>query len=120
MDYALQQIGILMVGVSDMARSLEFYRDTLGLKVKMESPEFVFLDGGAVTLALSAGLWKATGATTGSTEIVFSVASVRAAHESLQAKGLTFTQEPRVVTGPMWAANFRDPDGHLFSVFGPE
>ena len=23
-------------------------------------------------------------------------------------------------TGDQWAANFRDPDGHLLSVFGPE
>ena len=120
MDYALQQIGILMVGVSDMSRSLSFYRDALGLKVNMDSPEFVFLSGGGVTLALSVPLWKATGAKTGSTEIVFSVPSLRTAHEGLQSKGVACTQEPRPVTGPMWAANFRDPDGHLFSVFGPE
>jgi hypothetical protein len=24
------------------------------------------------------------------------------------------------VSGPMWAANFRDPDGHGLSIFGPE
>ena len=27
---------------------------------------------------------------------------------------------PRNVTGDQWAAKFRDPDGHLLSVYGPE
>jgi len=25
-----------------------------------------------------------------------------------------------VVTGTTWAANFRDPDGHVLSISGPE
>jgi len=33
---------------------------------------------------------------------------------------VTFMNEPRPVTGDRWAANFRDPDGHLLSIFGPE
>jgi predicted enzyme related to lactoylglutathione lyase len=56
----------------------------------------------------------------GATEIVFAVDSVRGAYAALQKKGVTFTQEPRNVTGSQWAANFNDPDGHKLSVFGPE
>ena len=40
--------------------------------------------------------------------------------EALAARGVEFTHEPRNVTGPLWAANFNDPDGHKLSVFGPE
>ena len=43
-----------------------------------------------------------------------------AAHEPLRARGVEFLNAPRNVTGDQWAANFRDPDGHLLSVFGPE
>jgi predicted enzyme related to lactoylglutathione lyase len=52
--------------------------------------------------------------------IVFSVDDVRAAHEELAARKVYFTQEPRNVTGNLWAANFDDPDGHHLSIFGPE
>jgi len=53
-------------------------------------------------------------------EIVFSVEHVRAAYDALRAQGVEFTGEPRPITGPMWGANFRDPDGHILSIFGPE
>jgi catechol 2,3-dioxygenase-like lactoylglutathione lyase family enzyme len=120
MDFKLAKIGVVMLGVADVARSVAFYRDKLGLSVKQEIPGFAFLDGGGVMLALSQPLARATGQGPGSTEIVFSVEDVRAAHAALLAKGVAFTQEPRVVSGPMWAANFNDPDGHRLSVFGPE
>jgi len=120
-DFKLTQIGVIMVGVKETARSAAFYRDQLGLAVKMAFEGFTFLDAGAVTLVLSEALAQATsGAIAGATEVVFSVPDVRAAHAALRAKGVEFTHEPRQVSGPMWAANFRDPDGHGLSVFGPE
>ena len=48
------------------------------------------------------------------------MADVTAAHAALRARGVEFLNAPRHVTGDQWAANFRDPDGHLLSVFGPE
>jgi glutathione S-transferase fosA5 len=120
-EFKLSQIGIIMLGVKDTARSVAFYRDQLGLTVKMAFEGFIFLDAGAVTLVLSEALAKATdGPSAGATEVVFSVPDVRAAHGALRSKGVEFTHEPRQVSGPMWAANFRDPDGHGLSVFGPE
>ncbi|MDA1235278.1 MAG: hypothetical protein O3A53_10795 [Acidobacteria bacterium] len=51
---------------------------------------------------------------------MFSVEHVREAHEGLKAKGVEFRIAARVVAGPMWATDFRDPDGHVLSIFGPE
>jgi catechol 2,3-dioxygenase-like lactoylglutathione lyase family enzyme len=119
-EFKLSQIGVVMLGVADVVRSVAFYRDKLGLSVKQEIPGFAFLDGVVVVLALSQPLARATGQGPGSTEIVFSVEDVRAAHAALQAKGVAITQQPRIVSGPMWAANFNDPDGHRLSIFGPE
>jgi catechol 2,3-dioxygenase-like lactoylglutathione lyase family enzyme len=116
----LSQISTVMLGVTDIARGVAFYRDTLGLSVRQEIPGFAFFEGGGVTLCLSEPLAKATGAGAGATEIVFSVEDVRDAYEALRAKGVRFTNEPRNVTGTQWAANFQDPDGHRLSVFGPE
>jgi catechol 2,3-dioxygenase-like lactoylglutathione lyase family enzyme len=119
-DMKLTQIGFVMLGVSDLNRSVAFYRDKLGLSVKQEIPGFAFLDGGGVTLCLSQPLARTTGPAGGASEIVFSVDDVRAAYQALRGRGVQFMQEPRAVSGPMWAANFEDPDGHRLSVFGPE
>lgn len=119
-DTKLTQIGVVMLGVADLGRSVAFYRDKLGLTVKQEIPGFAFLDGGSVTLCLSQPLARATGRGAGATEIVFSVDDLRAAFEALRSRGVQFTHEPRNVSGPMWAANFEDPDNHKLSIFGPE
>ena len=120
LNFKLTQIGIVMLGATNTARSIAFYRDKLGLALKGQNEGFAFLDGGGVTLCLSESLAHASHPIAGATEVVFSVEDVRAAHEALAARGVEFTHEPRNVTGPLWAANFNDPDGHKLSVFGPE
>lgn len=120
-EFKLSQIGVIMLGVKDGGRAVEFYRDKLGLTVTMAFEGFTFLGTGGATLVLSEALARAaSGSIVGATEVVFSVDDVRAAYEALRAKDVEFTIEPRAVSGPMWAANFRDPDGHGLSVFGPE
>jgi catechol 2,3-dioxygenase-like lactoylglutathione lyase family enzyme len=114
------RIGIVMLGVQDMAASVAFYRDRLGLAVKGQMESFAFLDAGPLTLCLSGALAKASSQIVGATEVVFSVESVRSAYKALKDKGVTFVNEPRAVAGPNWAANFTDPDGHKLSIFGPE
>ena len=120
LNFKLKQIGVLMLGVEQLARAVEFYRDKLGLMPKGQNEGFAFFDGGGVTLCLSEALGRVNRGNPGAVEVVFSVDSVRAAHKALAERGIQFTHQPRVVTGPMWAANFNDPDGHQLSVFGPE
>ena len=116
----LNQISIVMLGVANVERSLTFYRDLLGLPVKSQMPGFAFLDAGTITLALSEPLAKAVPTGAGATEIVFPVTHVKEAVAALAALGVVFSTEPRNVTGPFWAANFTDPDGHHLSLFGNE
>jgi catechol 2,3-dioxygenase-like lactoylglutathione lyase family enzyme len=118
-DYKLTKIGFVMLGIHDVARSLAFYRDKLGLKVQQEIPGFAFLDAGAVTLCLSEPAAKARGQLAGAGEVVFSVDDVSAAYQALRAKEVQFTHEPRNVTPTTKAANFDDPDGNHLSIFGP-
>ena len=119
-EFKLGQIGVIMLGVQDVKRALEFYGDKLGLSVTSAFEGFAFLGTTGATLVLSEPLARANSTTVGATEVVFSVPDVRAAYEALRAKGVEFTHEPRQVSGATWAANFRDPDGHALSVFGPE
>ena len=119
-SFKLSQISFVMLGVHDLPRAVAFYRNKLGLSVKSEIPGFAFLDGGNVTLCLSQPLARSVTPTAGATEVVFAVEDVTAAYEALRARGVTFANEPRNVTGSFWAANFEDPDGHKLSIFGPQ
>ena len=114
----VSRIGVIMLGVTDLERSIEFYQDRVGLTMTGKHEGFAFFDGGEISLALSESLAKTLDGPPGPVEVVFSVEHVRDAHAALVARGVEFDIEPRSVTGPMWAANFRDPDGHQLSVFG--
>ena len=46
------KVDYVMVNVSDMSRSVAFYRDILGLPLKFQSPEWSEFQTGATTLAL--------------------------------------------------------------------
>jgi len=118
-DCKLTQISVVMLGVHVVARSLEFYRDQLGLKVQNEIPGFAFLNAGAVTLCLSEPAAKVRGQIAGAGETVFSVEDIAAAYQALLGRGVQFTHEPRSITPTTKAANFDDPDGNHLSIVGP-
>jgi catechol 2,3-dioxygenase-like lactoylglutathione lyase family enzyme len=119
-DFRMPPLSMVMLGVCDMERSVSFYRDKLGIQIRQQFPGFAFLDTGSVSVILSEGLAKNSANVAGATEVIFAVEDVRAAAESLEQKGIEFVQGPHHVNGPMWAANFHDPDGHLLTLFGPE
>ena len=116
---SLSRIGVLILGVRDMQKSLAFYRDTLGLPLRGAGGEFAFLDAGSITLALREARDLAPAQGDWPVEVVFSVDDIEAAYASLRSRGVTFRVEPRIVTGDQLAADFRDPDGHILSIFGP-
>ncbi len=118
--FNLPPVSMIMLGVRDLEKSVSFYRDRLGIDIRQRIPGFAFLDSGALTIVLSEPLAKNVSPLAGATEVIFSVNDVRASYEALKDQGVEFSQEPRNVSGPMWAANFRDPDGHLLTLFGPE
>ena len=118
--FRLTKIAVIMLGVTDLEKSILFYRDRLGLKLTMQFEGFAFFDAGGLALALTLGLPKATGRGPGATEVVFGVEHVRAAYDALRTQGVDFFQDPRQISGPNWGANFYDPAGHILSIFGPE
>ena len=50
-----KQLDYTMVVVSDMQRSVEFYRDMLGIPLKFQSPDWTEFLTGTTTLALHGG-----------------------------------------------------------------
>jgi catechol 2,3-dioxygenase-like lactoylglutathione lyase family enzyme len=116
----LSRITAVMLGVRDLPQALEFYKNKLGLRVIMQEPALALLHCGTVMLGLSRGHVNLAAHVAGATEVVFAVDNVRAAHKALSAQGITFISEPRQATPTDWVAHFKDIDGHILSVFGPE
>jgi catechol 2,3-dioxygenase-like lactoylglutathione lyase family enzyme len=118
--FRLSKASIVILGVTDLKRAVEFYRDQLGLKLTSTNEDFAFFDAGGFTLALRGGLPKLDKTDLAASEIAFAVEHVKPAHQALKALGVEFKREPRIVTGTTWATDFRDPDGHVLSIVGPE
>jgi catechol 2,3-dioxygenase-like lactoylglutathione lyase family enzyme len=115
----LSRIAAIMLGVRDLPASIEFYGDKLGLKVIMRESQLALVQCGSVILGLS--LLHANAAPLAeAVEVSFGVDNLRATHTALGEKGVVFLSEPRAVTPTDWAVHFKDVDGHLLSLFGPE
>jgi len=114
-----KQIDYTMIIVSDMKRSVVFYRDTLGIPLKFESPEWTEFATGATTLALHGGgiarEYQDTGdqsKTAGACSIGFNVDDVDRTYEEMKAKGMTFVMPPTQREGEgIKLAVGLDPDG---------
>lgn len=110
----------IMLGVQDLDRSVTFYTDNVGMNLRGRSLSLAFLNTGDVTITLNTQLSRARQtAAPFPIEIVLSVDSVRDAYERLRSRSVPFLNEPHTVDGTNDVANFEDPDGHVFSLFGP-
>ena len=109
---------------SDLERSINFYRDVLGLPLiaNFDPPGLAFFDTGDVRLSVQ----KVDKVEATSSVLYFRVPDVDAAAESLQNHSIELEQAPEVVfrddEGQFgeageeeWMAFFRDPDGHLLA-----
>ncbi|HEV7397940.1 MAG TPA: VOC family protein [Pyrinomonadaceae bacterium] len=113
------QIDYTMIIVSDMDRSVEFYRDKLGIPLKFQSPEWTEFQTGATTLALhGGGVSQPQGANgdpskqAGTCSIGFNVPDVDQTFEELKAKGVFFVMPPTQREGEgIRLAVAIDPDG---------
>jgi catechol 2,3-dioxygenase-like lactoylglutathione lyase family enzyme len=109
----LGPIGQIHVSVTDVDRSVEFYRDTLGIAFLFRVPgqPMAFFDCGGVRLYL--GVPESEDFHSRAT-LYFRVPDVEEAHEALLGRGVTFLDAPHVVARfddtELVMAFFRDPD----------
>ena len=114
-----KQLDYAMVVVSDMDRSVAFYRDQLGIPLKFQSPDWTEFQTGATTLALHGGGVAPTSPPTGdptkqagSCSIGFNVEDVDKTYEEMKAKGIRFVMPPTQREGEgIKLAVCIDPDG---------
>ncbi len=120
----LSTLGYVIVYVKDAQASIPFYRDTLGMTLKLDDGGWVEFETGATTYCLHNGSEPIT-ATHGYGQPlpVFSVEDFHGTVDALKAAGVKLIKGPVQVceAGPDkigMSVEFADPDGNLLSVFG--
>ena len=116
----------IILRVADLKTSVAFYRDRVGLRLQSTFDEFAVFEGGAgVTLALQEITRKSTAPNSGLsafTEVVLESPDVMASYTEMKERGVQFIREPFAATTEgsrvLYAANFKDPDGHVLSITG--
>jgi methylmalonyl-CoA/ethylmalonyl-CoA epimerase len=116
--FGLTTIGQIAVPVSDINRSVAFYRDVLGMRFLFQAPpDLAFFDCGGIRLMLD-GPAKALAGT--SSVIYYKVDDLQSAFETLAARGATFERAPHLIARmpdhELWMAFLRDPDRNLLAL----
>jgi len=118
----LSTLGYVILYVPNTDTALKFYRDTLGISVRMSEEGWTELETGTTTLALHAEKEGKTEKITGNLPvIVFNVEDINDAYDQLKSKGVKFEKEPQIVcemddhVGK--SADFQDPFGNRLSIF---
>lgn len=115
----IKKLNYSIVFVSEMKRSIGFYRDILGLGVKFESPHWTEMATEGATVALhhttDQGPAPIPGSP-GSCQLGFEVPDVKAFHEKVLAKGAKCLRPPKQEDFGILAL-YADPDGLAISIF---
>lgn len=119
----MTKLSYALVFVSDMERSVAFYRDVLGWPLKCQSPERTELATEGTTLVLRCasrpnGAAAVQGEIAGRCQLGFWVEDVEAFHHDMVARGTLCIQPPTEDASGVKLAVYADPDGLPFSVAG--
>ncbi|MFQ5637869.1 MAG: VOC family protein [bacterium] len=115
------RVNYVIVFVSDMARSVSFYRDVLGLPLKFESPGWTEFATEGATWALHKS--DAPNPDVDNTQLEpagrcrpgFQVPNLAEFHKRMVEKNVPCTQQPTEIFGAK-VAQYLDPDGLVFGV----
>ncbi|MBA2395918.1 MAG: VOC family protein [Ktedonobacteraceae bacterium] len=116
MSIQFQKPDYFIVYVSDMDRSLAFYRDILGLPLKFTSPGWTEFSTGTTTIALHTTPASKPADQPGRTpagvaQLGFMVDDLQSAYETLKAQDIAFVLPPQKQSSGVILAVLRDPDG---------
>lgn len=117
-DFGLGQIGQIAVPVTDIERSIRFYRDTLGMRFLFQAPPgLAFFDLNGIRLMLDGPAKAQAG---NSSVIYYKVDDLQSAFETLSKRAVQFETEPHLIAKmpdhDLWMAFLRDPDRNLIAL----
>ncbi len=109
------KLAYVMVFVSDMKRSVAFYRDQVGLKLRFSSPTWSEFETGGTVLALHLA---GPNDKAGTSEIAFTVQDLNAFYKTRRAAGVSFSGPPQRQAYGSPLTELLDPDDARVSVGG--
>jgi catechol 2,3-dioxygenase-like lactoylglutathione lyase family enzyme len=115
---SIHGVGVTIL-VTDLARSITFYHDTLGFHAIDQGESSAVLASGDTRLVLRT-VHELTPDTAALMNLNLEVGDVQAVYEDLRAKGVSFVHPPQPVNRgdrlELWSATFRDPDAHSIAI----
>jgi methylmalonyl-CoA/ethylmalonyl-CoA epimerase len=121
-QFGLSTIGQIAMTSQDITRSVEFYRDKLGVRFLLQAPNMAFFDCGGIRLVLGppGGAPPDGNKDSFSSILYFKVEDIQAAADTLKAHGVEFERDPHLVAKmpdhDLWLAFFRDPDRNALAL----
>lgn len=111
-----ERIGQIALTVTNLARSIDFYKNTLGMRFLFETGHLAFFLCGDIRLMISTGEGKPGGGTI----IYFKVQDIHGVYERLRARGVEFVDTPHLIAKmpdhDLWMVFLKDPDGNVLGV----
>src|ERR1700733_6951443 len=115
---AITEIGQIAINVHDTNRAIEFYRDTLGLKLLFTAKHLAFFDCGGVRLMLTPP--ERPEFDHPASILYFKVTDIQAAHARLVERNAKIEGEPHIVARmpdhDLWLVEFRDSEGNIMAL----
>lgn len=109
------KLGLLMVVVKDMDRSVAFYRDVVGMQLLFHQSNWSQFDGGNILLGLHPEGEEVKVSPTSGFSIGFYVDDVVKAVSEIKSRGGHIEIEPRPEPFGRWAL-LKDPDGYNIQI----
>jgi predicted enzyme related to lactoylglutathione lyase len=114
-DLSSASVGQLLIPVTDLDRSVGYYRDVLGIPFLFTAPpQMSFFQAGNVRLLV--GVREDGARDLRGSMVYFKVADIHVVHATLAARGVAFGSAPHLVhrapTHELWLCEFADPDGN--------
>jgi len=109
------RIGAVILLVSNMEKSVKFYRDTLGLPIKTKSKDWTEFFNNDTVMALHPAKKKSNIKTGSGMLVGFEVGDLEATVKKLKEKKVKFFKKPKEEPFGKHAI-VQDPDGHLISI----
>lgn len=110
----ISSLDSIIIYVSDLDRSINWYQETLGLKIAAQHGHFATFQLGGVRLSLHAADLSPDAKRADTSMPVFLVEDYKSTIESMEKKGVNFIYENQIPTARF--GTFLDPDGNPIQI----
>ncbi len=115
----IESIGQIAIAISDLERSINFYKDTLGLELLFKVvPNLAFFNCGGTRLMMTTLQGEEKDHNT--SVIYYKVPDIHQTRECLEDLGVIFERKPQLAAKmedhELWIGFLRDPDQNLIGI----